>query len=406
MRRSMHHVHNANGPRAHRTGVPSDMVGARAFEPNGHSGDPNDDRVRTPSLRAGADSVSPARGINTVGGAAKGRFYLGVLVVFVLVGLALLGVFRPDAAYLGRIIGQTGVAAFQGALVILAGIFAARLVRLLYRFGRRAMAVGAGVFLGLFLSLLAVQIVAGVASDAKINATIERMPTRNVDEFYAWRRGVRVQVFPPRDRRVNFEEIEHSYLRPAIRDIEDERLDTRMTGPIDNKANARAAIQTFIFGHKQGASTLLEQADKLSEGKFKSAWLDKPVQKVHALRLNQRFPDPTEQIALYVNIAPIDEVHNVGYAAAHFFGKGIPQLNPAESALLAALFNNPPKFNPLLHPKEALARRNVVLDQMAKSGSITSDEDDSFKKQPLGLIQRVTVRALIQYADAAARTEL
>src|SRR6202171_1693409 len=77
---------------------------------------------------------------------------------------------------------------------------------------------------------------------------------------------------------------------------------------------------------------------------------------------------------------------NYGFAAASqfYFGKPVSELKLTEAALLAGMVNGP-KFSPLLDPRAAMQRRNLVIQRMAEEGKITSREAQEAKKQPLSL---------------------
>ena len=60
-----------------------------------------------------------------------------------------------------------------------------------------------------------------------------------------------------------------------------------------------------------------------------------------------------------------DGAYGISAAAQHYFGETADQLTLAQSALLAGVINNPSTFDPTVNPKNALARRNIVLDRHA-----------------------------------------
>ncbi|MDD3186940.1 MAG: transglycosylase domain-containing protein [Bacilli bacterium] len=66
--------------------------------------------------------------------------------------------------------------------------------------------------------------------------------------------------------------------------------------------------------------------------------------------------------------------YGVEQASLIYFGKNAKELNLSEAALIAGLFNSPNALDPLKHPEEAEARRNVVLYLMELHGYITHEE--------------------------------
>jgi penicillin-binding protein 1A len=70
-------------------------------------------------------------------------------------------------------------------------------------------------------------------------------------------------------------------------------------------------------------------------------------------------------------------------ASRRYFGKHAFELSTAEAALLAGLIEAPARFSPIEHPERALARRNDVIDAMAREGSISAVEAATSKRSPL-----------------------
>ncbi len=70
-------------------------------------------------------------------------------------------------------------------------------------------------------------------------------------------------------------------------------------------------------------------------------------------------------------------------ASRNYFGKDAVELDPAEAALLAAVGNNAGLYSPFRYPERAEARRNLVLDRMAREGFLTASDADLWKEKPL-----------------------
>ena len=66
-------------------------------------------------------------------------------------------------------------------------------------------------------------------------------------------------------------------------------------------------------------------------------------------------------------------IRGIAEASRHFFGKDLPELDPAECALLAATIRAPNVINPYRHPERAHSRRNMVLGLLFKAGEISRD---------------------------------
>ena len=78
-------------------------------------------------------------------------------------------------------------------------------------------------------------------------------------------------------------------------------------------------------------------------------------------------------------------IDGFGEASQDYFGKDVSQLSLSECALLAGLIQSPSRLNPFRHPDRAIERRNLVLDSMVETGTITKEEAEAAKAEPLHL---------------------
>ena len=179
------------------------------------------------------------------------------------------------------------------------------------------------------------------------------------------------------------------YLVDALIATEDERFNDH--SGIDFIALARTGVKTLLLGDKSsgGGSTITQQLAKQlysnpSSNLLKRA-MQKPIEWMIAVKL-ERFYTKEEIINMYLN--RFDFLNNaVGIKTASkvYFNKEPGELNAQEAAMLIGMLKNPSLYNPLRHEQRTIERRNVVLDQMAKTGKISHEEADSLKKLPLGL---------------------
>jgi penicillin-binding protein 1B len=63
------------------------------------------------------------------------------------------------------------------------------------------------------------------------------------------------------------------------------------------------------------------------------------------------------------------EINGIGEASETFFGKDVRQLDLAQSATLAGMFQRPSYYNPYRSPDRVVERRNLVLDSMVETGA-------------------------------------
>ena len=163
-------------------------------------------------------------------------------------------------------------------------------------------------------------------------------------------------------------------------------------GGVNYARTLKCVVHDIIAGRKDcGGSTLTQQ---LAKNFFLTP--DKKITRKLAelmitFQLEARFSKP-EIFAMYANEMNLVhrgsyEINGIGEASQTLFGKDLRQLDLAQMATLAALFQNPSYRNPYRHPDRALERRNLVLDSMVETGAISASEASRAKAEPLNLTQ-------------------
>lgn len=166
-------------------------------------------------------------------------------------------------------------------------------------------------------------------------------------------------------------DLEHAFVA-----IEDERFYTH--NGIDIQGIVRAGFVAVKNGDlSQGASTITQQ---LVKNNVFTSWVgeENTVQKIKrkiqeqatAIRVEKEY-SKSEIMTSYLNT--INLGHNtlgVQAASKRYFGKDVSELNLSECAVIAAITQNPSKFNPILHPDENASRRKDVLNNMLRLGYI------------------------------------
>jgi penicillin-binding protein 1C len=208
---------------------------------------------------------------------------------------------------------------------------------------------------------------------------------------------------------------------------EDKRF--RSHGGIDLLATARAAKDALRHRRSvSGASTITQQLVKLSSPPAPRTLRTKLREALLARHLEMKWPKDRILVA-YLNRLPYGN-HRSGpaEAARFYFQKPLADLSLAESALLAGLPQAPSRLDPLKHPARALARREVVLDRLAKTydaSRISAARAEPLKLRPLpekpvapwlpafeqlqrpGSGQRTSIDAALQHdVEAIVREEL
>ncbi|MBQ6956561.1 MAG: transglycosylase domain-containing protein [Bacteroidales bacterium] len=167
---------------------------------------------------------------------------------------------------------------------------------------------------------------------------------------------------------------------------------------IDARSLVRVFFKTLVGRHSSsgGGSTITQQLAKnlfprerksklgLVHSKFKE-W-------VVAVKLEHNY-SKEEIIAMYLNTVDFgSNAYGIETAAHTFFDKAPSDLSVDEAAVLVGLLKAPTSYSPVLHPENALRRRNVVLSQMnsyedpATGEKYLSDEEfDKLKERKIDM---------------------
>lgn len=169
------------------------------------------------------------------------------------------------------------------------------------------------------------------------------------------------------------------YLADAFVAIEDERFYSH--NGIDIKGIIRAASEVVESGKLQsGASTITQQVIK--NNVFDNWVNETDIQKIKrkiqeqylAIELEKKM-SKEEILEVYMNTINLGQnTLGIKSAAARYFNKQPYQLTLSECAVIAAITQNPSKYNPISHPEENVKRRNSVLKKMKEQGYITPAE--------------------------------
>lgn len=188
-------------------------------------------------------------------------------------------------------------------------------------------------------------------------------------------------------RLVTYDELP-KYLVPAVTSIEDRRYFEH--GAVDYVRVFGAAIADLRSRrYSEGSSTLTMQVARLFFLSPEKQWRRKVIQTAIAFQLEHHYTK--QQIfTIYANEVPLGQrgsfaIDGFGEAAQAYFGKNIRDLNLPECALLAGIIQGPSRLSPYRYPHRAIARRNMVLDAMVETHSITHRQANEAKAAPLSL---------------------
>ena len=168
----------------------------------------------------------------------------------------------------------------------------------------------------------------------------------------------------------------------AVLDVEDHTF--YQHGPIDLKSIARALSADVSGGTiLEGGSTITQQLVKNTILTPQRTLSRKIQEAIDAYRIEGQFTK-NEILQKYLNTVYLgDGAYGIGAAAKTYFNESVGQLTTAQASLLAILIEDPTGNDPFLNPGNALARRNIALDQMVQYHDLTQAQANKDKLEPL-----------------------
>lgn len=141
---------------------------------------------------------------------------------------------------------------------------------------------------------------------------------------------------------------------------------------VDYKAIVRAAISNQKSNQiVEGASTITQQLARNMYLSHEVTWQRK-IEEIFIARALEKRYDKDSILEYYLNnIYFGNGLYGVEAAAKGYFGKSVDELNISEQVFIAAIPNNPTRYNPVKNYDNTLKRRNLILEQMYKSDGIT-----------------------------------
>ena len=179
------------------------------------------------------------------------------------------------------------------------------------------------------------------------------------------------------------------YLPHAFVAIEDERFYEH--NGIDLQGIIRAGVVGVMngFNFSEGASTLTQQLIKNNVFDFvnEKTFFDKVERKLQeqylALAVEKEM-SKEEIIELYMNTINLGQgCYGVQTASTRYFNKDVADLTLSECAVIAAITQNPTRFDPVKNPEKNAERRKKVLDNMLEQGYIDQTAYDEAIADPV-----------------------
>ncbi|HWQ69330.1 MAG TPA: transglycosylase domain-containing protein, partial [Patescibacteria group bacterium] len=165
---------------------------------------------------------------------------------------------------------------------------------------------------------------------------------------------------------------------------------------IDVRAVMRAAWANVRRGTiVQGGSTLTQQLARLRYLNHERTYLRKIKEAVLALGLETTL-SKQEILEQYLNEVYLGqrgtyEVHGMTAASRHYLDKEPGALRPAEAALLVGLIRSPNTTSPLVSPRRAQERRDLVLRRLREERRLSEAEYQRALKEPVRVRRNSTV---------------
>jgi len=159
---------------------------------------------------------------------------------------------------------------------------------------------------------------------------------------------------------------------------------------VDPMGIARAAINNFLHPHqkKKGASTITQQVAKNFLLGNEVSYTRKAKEAILSFRIEQTY-SKDKILELYLNEIYLGKsAYGVAAAALEYFNKPLDELNLEEAAYLAALPKGPANYDPDKRYKEAMERRNWVIDEMVANGYAPKADGEAAKAKPITVIHR------------------
>lgn len=148
------------------------------------------------------------------------------------------------------------------------------------------------------------------------------------------------------------------------------------------------SVWDILHGRLAGGSTLTQQ---LARNLFpqeigKEVSLNRKLREaITAFRI-ERTSTKDEILENYLNIAPfLYNVRGFEMAARTYFGKPAAELDTEQCATLVGMLKGTQRYNPVRNPERARDRRNLVMSQMVRRGTLTPQRYAQLRQLPLVL---------------------
>lgn len=171
---------------------------------------------------------------------------------------------------------------------------------------------------------------------------------------------------------------------------EDRRFKTH--SGVDWIATLRAGLALLKHsGHvTQGGSTITQQVIKNTYLTQQRTFTRKLVEILLAPEVEKKY-SKADIMEFYCNTNFYGhQCYGVQAASRYYFGKDAADLTVYEAATLAGISNSPSAYDPVVHPKASLDKRNDVLKSMLEVGDLTEAAYEKAAAAPFDIVQAQT----------------
>jgi penicillin-binding protein 1B len=196
-------------------------------------------------------------------------------------------------------------------------------------------------------------------------------------------------------------------LPAALKAVEDRRFDSHRG--VDPTAILRALwVDLRARQIEQGGSTLTQQLVRSYFLSNRQTLGRKVREAIMAIALDAHFTKD-DLMNAYINEIFLGQdgdraIHGFGLASQFYFGKPLAELDLPEVALLVAIVRGPSYYDPRRHAERALARRNLVLSELAEQHVVSAAQAGEAAHRPLGVSARPAGAYYPAYLDFVRRT--
>ena len=196
-------------------------------------------------------------------------------------------------------------------------------------------------------------------------------------------------------------------LPAALKAVEDRTFDTNWG--VDPRGILRAAWVDLRAHHiEEGGSTLTQELVRSYFLSNRRTFWRKIREAIMAVALTAHF-SKADLMNAYINEIFLGQdgnrsVHGFGLASEFYFGKPLDELDLPQIAMLVAIVRGPTYYDPRRFPQRVLARRNLVLQILARQGVISRARAAAAMRKPLGVTAHASGAYYPAYLDLVRRT--